>query len=246
MTATATDLLYLLCSLALVVSAGFVVLGGRHNQGAADAEDAAPQWFALSAMSLLAWVGTLYVFDRYQLFRLSANEVLLIGRANFASVAVAVYFALRFVLSLASKSAHDAPMSMTLLRLLLWESVLLGLISIGTAFVGESETITAGTGADGSAVFLPRPATTYGTLFPLYVLHVVAYLAAAVSLALSARTEALRPRRDQLGLVALGMIATGSIALLTNAVLPYFLETSGIPTWALYPHFCSSSRWAGR
>ncbi len=221
MIATATDLLYLLCSLALIVSAAFVLLGGRHTKTTANSGTSTRWWFAMLAGSLLGWVGTLYAFDHYQAFHLSAETVLLVGRANFASVAIAVYFALRFVRSLAGGEATDTPDRVPLLRLLLLESVVMGLLSVGTAFVGKSEMITS-VSPDGTLISLLRPATTYGALFPIYVLHVFSYLAATVFIALSARKEAPRPRRDQLGLVALGVMATGGIGLVTNAALPYF------------------------
>ncbi len=67
-----------------------------------------------------------------------------------------------------------------------------------------------------------RHTTIYGPLFPLYLAHVVGYLAAAVLLAFRSRRESVPgPIRDQLLLIGIGTLATGAVSLVTNALLPY-------------------------
>lgn len=204
------DILYGACILSLP-AATFLVLFSGVSKGSRDRRTLRHR-FAWTALFLLVWVASLYVFHHYREFGLgdSPDIVLWLGRVNFAAVVFAVYFAYRFVQALAGKDRHPAGPAWD--RVLLAESSVLGLLSLLTPLVDRAEIIS---------LAAHTPATVYGVLFPLYVVHVVGYLFASIRLALRAREEAPHPVRDQLGLVAIGILATGSVALVTNAVLPY-------------------------
>ncbi len=203
------DVLYALCLAALPVATTFVLLSGK-----GDKSRTLRDRFALTALFLFAWVASLYVFHRFRVFGLenTPGVVLLLGRVNFAAVVFVVYFAYRFVQSFALAETKIARKLAS--WLLLMETMGIGLLTLLTPLVGKAENIVLEESV---------PVTVYGVLFPLYVLHIVLYLAATIHLALTARRTAEHPVRDQLGLVAVGIIATGSVALVTNAALPYLL-----------------------
>jgi len=64
--------------------------------------------------------------------------------------------------------------------------------------------------------------TTFGPLFPLYLLHVLGCLTAALRTALREwRRSKERRVRGQLAILGFGIIGTGGVALITNELLPY-------------------------
>jgi hypothetical protein len=158
--------------------------------------------FALVALALLVWVATLYFFHHTS----SPSLALLLGRLNFAAVLPAVTLGYLLVRTLGQKASRYP-------SLLLAETLLLTLLTAFTPLIDEAERLGAGHNG--------RPLTVYGPLFPLYLLHLLGYLSAAVLLAFRYARSAARPVADQLYLVGAGILATGLIALVTNAVLPY-------------------------
>jgi hypothetical protein len=190
-----TSLLYLVCCALLIGMAGFVWAKAPRS------------WlhhcFALTALSLLVWLVTLFLFGRAH----DPDLVLWLGRANFAAVVFAAYLGYRLVLAVAERPVRAS-------RWRLAETLLLGVLSALTPLVDRAEIV----GTDG------QHTTVFGPLFPVYIVHVVVYLGAAIWTAFRARKRASglqRAKRDQLLLLGAGMLATGSIALVTNAVLPY-------------------------
>jgi hypothetical protein len=158
--------------------------------------------FCLLALSLLIWQATLFLEIRTSLPSLP------LGRANFAAIAFAAYFALRFV---QETSGKRIPQISFLSRWLLPETCLLTGLTLLTPLIVREDRALAG-----------QAVTTFGALFPLYLLHVVAYLASALALAFREwRVAKDRRVRSQLALIGLGMVATGGIAFVTNALLPY-------------------------
>lgn len=205
------DILYGVCILFLPAATALVLFSGG-SKGSIIRRTLRHR-FAWTALFLFVWVGSLYVFHHYHGFGLANDSgiVLWLGRVNFAAVVFVVYFAYRFVQTLAGE---DRQAGSTWDAVLLTGTWVLALVSLLTPFVDEAEVISA----SGQV-----PVTVYGVLFPLYVAHVVLYLVATIRLALAARKHAPRPVRDQLGLVAVGILATGSVSLVTNAALPYLL-----------------------
>jgi hypothetical protein len=195
-------ILYYLCSGLLVALTLFILLVGRQSHR----RRRLTYLFASLALCLLSWQVTLFLEVRSS----SPALQLWLGRLNFAAMVVAPYLCLSFIRELA-RAAKTAVKSHHWLRA---ETALLALITLFTPAVDAAETVTGG-----------EAITTFGPLFPLYLLHVLGLWGAALVLALRERGLALhRPLRDQLALVGGGIAITGGIALVTNALLPYLMN----------------------
>ena len=186
-----TASLYLLCLAALFGSALFVY--SRNPKARLNA------CYALLALALLAWVGTLFVFGSLP----QGQTLLLIGRANFAAAALVAATSCLFVAELAGRE-------LKFLRTIWLETALMVLLSLTTPLIDRAETVLNG-----------QHQTAYGTLFALYVVHVVAYLAGAVILAFLPPPGRTDRTRQQLRLVGTGILATATVGVTANIVLPY-------------------------
>jgi hypothetical protein len=197
-TSLIAELLYALCSLTLAVSSVYLLLRDRRSPVA--------RWFVALCLALLVWVVTLFLFSRSN----DPGYILQVGRANFAAVSLAVYFGWRFVRSLAQRPSRPFE------TWLLWISLGLSAVSLLTSLVDRAELVAPG----------GRHTTIYGSLFPLYVLHIVVLLVASIwttfrsSRRLESRSDSLS---DQLLLVGWGIMATGGVSLASNALLPAML-----------------------
>ena len=160
--------------------------------------------FFLLALSLLLWQATLFLEVRVVLQPLQ----LLLGRLNFTAIVFAAYFALRFVQAVATRREAS---SSFLSHGLLTETLLLSVLTLVTPLISSVERVESG-----------QAITTYGVLFPLYLIHILGCLIAALLTAFRERHRAHHKRvRKQLTLIGWGMLTTGGIALMTNAFLPY-------------------------
>ena len=186
-----TASLYLLCLAFLLGSAIFVY--SRNPRSRLNG------YYALLALALLAWVGTLFVFGSLP----EGKLLLTIGRANFAAAALVATASFLFAAELAGRR-------LMLLRLVWLESVILTVLSLATPLVDKAETVVRG-----------QHVTAYGLLFALYSLHIVAYLAGAVFAAFRALPEASPRTRPQLWLVGMGILATAVIGVTCNIILPF-------------------------
>ncbi len=157
--------------------------------------------YALLALSLVGWVATLLLFTS----RTSPASLLWVGRLNFAVVAVAATAAFLFVQELAGRKPGSTA--------LLWtETLLLFCATLLTGLVDRAETVRA-----------DQHVTAYGVLFPLYLLHIVVLLGAAVFIALRPMPTLSMPTlssRRALRLVGWGILAAAAVGLVTNALLP--------------------------
>jgi hypothetical protein len=189
--------LYSLC--ALLLSGGSLYLALREKT------NPAIRPFIGICLSLLVWLVTLFLFLRSN----DPGFILWVGRANFASVSLAVYFGWRFVRAVAGKleSHWQNP--------LLYLSVLFAILSAFTPLIDKLEVV--GSGVAG------RHETIYSPLFLPYALHIVGLLVATVYEAFKGSRLLVRhhQRRDQLLLLGWGILATGTIGLVSNVVLPY-------------------------
>ena len=170
---------------------------------------AAQSLFFPLALSLLLWQLTLFWEARTTQPELQLG----LGRVNFAAVSLAVYLAYRFVqeVALPSSPLPSPAWSCWLLTFLRIEAAALTLLTLLTPLVDEAESVVGG-----------HPVTHFGPLFPLYLLHVLGYLAAALLTAFRARRRTTVPSwRGQLRLIGSGTLATGGVSLFTNALLPY-------------------------
>ncbi len=167
--------------------------------------------FALTALSLLAWQVTLFLYNHAQ----DPSTLLWLGRANFAAIVFVVFFSWMLVRAIAGLPLPKS------IKWLLVEIIALAAATAFTPLVDQAEATTT-TG-------VVQHTTQYGPLFPLYLLHAVAYLLVAVLTAFRVRDANLPSRpsydapvvRDQLLLVGMGMLATGLVALVTNVLLPF-------------------------
>lgn len=93
----------------------------------------------------------------------------------------------------------------------LWaEATLLGALTLLTPLVDRAELVRSGIHI-----------TLYGALFPLYLLHVLVLLGAALFVAFRPPQRLSAEVKSQLRLIGVGGLATGAVALVTNVLLPY-------------------------
>lgn len=199
---TAALAYYLSFSL-LLVMAGFVVRRDVHSW--------LHRCFALTALSLLAWIGTLFLYERTS----DPTLLLWLGRLNFAAIVFTVYMAYLLVHAVAGRHVPQH-----LWALGLAETVLLAIVTATTPAVDKMELVSPGMM---HAAGLATHSTVFGPFAVVYFAHVLAYLAVAVLLAFRLRSDrGLRePVRDQLLLIGGGMLATGAVAVITNVLLPF-------------------------
>lgn len=188
-----TASLYILCLAFLLGSALFVYsrnLSSRLNR-----------YYALLALALLGWVGTLFVFGGLPEGRL----LLTVGRANFAAAALVATASFLFVGELAGRRQSLLPV--------IWlETGILTVLSLTTPLVDRAEAVVRG-----------QHTTAYGSLFALYAVHVATYLAGSVFLAFRSLPRATERTRPQLLLVGAGILATALVGVGADIVLPYGL-----------------------
>ena len=188
-----TASLYLLCLAFLLGSALFVYSRNPSSR--------LHGYYALLALALLGWVGTLFVFGSLP----EGQTLLLVGRANFAAAALVASASFLFVAELAGRRMAAGTQH------IIWlETLILTILSLTTPFVDQIETVVRG-----------QHVTVYGPLFALYSLHVVAYLAGAVIVAFRSLRAASPRTRFQLTLVGGGILVTALIGITCNIVLPY-------------------------
>lgn len=196
-------LLYYASFLGLFALVLFIVWHGR--RGASRHQRRLRRLFLGVALCLFGWQLTLFAEVRVT----DVAWQLMLGRLNFAVVALLPVLCLRFVQCVPRPTYFVSSRT----RLLMWlQSGLLFLLTLLTPWVDAAERVV-----DGQAV------ATYGALFPFYVLHVATYWGASLCCAFS---QWLRVHdgviHDQLTLIGAGLLLTGAIALTTNALVPYW------------------------
>ncbi|BCM94488.1 hypothetical protein IAD21_06395 (plasmid) [Abditibacteriota bacterium] len=157
------------------------------------------------ALCLFGWQITLFAEVRVN----DPTWQLMLGRLNFAVVALLPVLCLRFVQCVPRPAYRPSRRT----RLWMWgQSALLFLLTLFTPGVSAAEQVV-----DGQAF------ATYGPLFPLYMLHVAVYWGASLNCAITQRAKTRDDvTSDQLSLISAGLFLTGAIALLTNALIPYW------------------------
>lgn len=160
--------------------------------------------FCLLVAALLTWQLTLFLEVR----TLHPEVHLFLGRMNFAAVVWASYFCLRFIEAVGEKPQGSGR------SWLLWATALLFVLTVLTPLVCAAERVEQG-----------RAVTTYGPLFPVYLLHVLGCVVAAVVSAFGERVRTTdRSRRRRLTLIGMGILVTGGISAVTNALLPFVYD----------------------
>lgn len=137
------------------------------------------------------------------------EHVLLVGRLNFAAASFAVYGIYRLVRAVAALPKSPGEVALG------WLTIALAIVSGFTPLVDEQERVSQIAGV--------AHETIYGPMFPLYVSHIVLLLGAAI---LVAFREQRKPGgkqhiKDQLLLLGVGILATGTVSVVTNVLIPY-------------------------
>ena len=99
--------------------------------------------------------------------------------------------------------------------ILAWVTLGFALVSMLTPLVDQEERV--------SQIVGQAHETIYGPLFPLYVVHIVGMLGVAILLAFRERRQPGRKKhtQDQLMLLGVGILATGTVSVVTNVLIPY-------------------------
>ena len=156
--------------------------------------------FGLLTFALLGWVATLFAFS----LLVSPLPLLLVGRLNFAAMAFVVTIAFLFSREIAGRQVRFVS--------LLWlETWIVALASAFTPWIDRAESISS------AGIHV----TGYGTAFPLYVAHILVFVAAALATAFLPPSGLSRERIIQLRAVGTGILGTAVVSLLTNLILPY-------------------------
>ncbi|MBB6053878.1 histidine kinase N-terminal 7TM domain-containing protein [Armatimonas rosea] len=171
----------------------------------------AARWFVGTCVALFGWTATLYVFQHLSI----PEQVLLVGRLNFAAASLAVYGVYRLVRAVAGLTTRLADQMFGGLTLLV------ALVSTFTPWVDQAEHVSLT--AQVSLTSMQVHQTVYGPLFPLYAAHLLGLLGGAILLAFSERRKGMQLQnvRDQLLLLGVGILATGAVSIITNVLLPY-------------------------
>ena len=189
----------------------------RHYSVASKAHDSSERrLFIMLSLSLLLWQVTLFWETR----AVQPALQLWLGRMNFGTVALAVFLAWRFVWRVArsvpgNEFANAAeivqPRFRWLHRFFSFETALLTVITLFTPLVDAAESVVD-----------EHPITRFGPLFPVYLLHVLGYLKATLTVTFRARRRIKdQAMRGRLAVIGIGILATGGVSLVTNALLPY-------------------------
>ncbi len=155
--------------------------------------------FSWLSVSLLAWLATLYLFHHVE----DTTWLLILGRLNFASVLFLSFYGFLFVRNLIRRPIETH-------RLFYFETLAAAILTLFTPLIDRSEVLAT-----------TAPVTHFGILFPLYVVHVVGYLGAALLEAFRSRATASPRLRAQLSLLAYGGAVSATVAVTTNLALPY-------------------------
>jgi hypothetical protein len=186
--------LYLLCMLFLLAFGGYILLQSPYAR--------TNRLFAWLSLSLFGWVGTLFVFS----LLVSPTPLLWVGRANFAAMVFVVPLTYLFTRAVAGRPVLRS------LALWIWIEIwLMAALTMLTPWIDRLETITA------AGVHF----TSYGVLFPVYVLHLLVFFCLTLYIAFSHRIKVSHQRRIQLTTLGVGIVATALVSLVTNLLLPY-------------------------
>ena len=156
--------------------------------------------FALLSLTLLGWVGTLFVYTA----QTQGSGLLWLGRANFALPPSWLPPPMAFVIVLARRPLPRAT--------LLWGR---------NAAAFPSSPCSRARWTRRKLVQAGQHVSVYGWLFSLYLLHIVFFVVAALLIALRPAASLPALARTQLRLVGAGILATAVVGLAANIALPY-------------------------
>ncbi len=156
------------------------------------------------SLCLLLWQLTLFGEARTPL----PCWQLVLGRLNFAVMALLPVLCLRFV----QEVPHPPSRPRRWILCAIWtQTGMVAGVTLLTPWVDGHEQVVGG-----------QAVSTYGPLFPAYLLHTLGYWLGALVSAFRQQRRTFDPTtRDQLTLLGGGMLLTGTVAVITNALLPY-------------------------
>ena len=187
--------LYLFCSAALTGLALLVLL--KKPSALLN------RYFALFAVSAMGWLGTLFLFNRQP----DTPFLTALGRINFAFAILFILFYYLLLPEIASRKNRYAKWQIL-------ETVILIGLTLFTPLIDKSEHLHQG-----------RHVTAFGPLFPLYIAHVIGYVGSGLHLTLFAYyRKASRRIRGQLGIIGFGIFVMSVIAIITNLIMPFYLD----------------------
>ncbi len=187
--------LYLFCSAALTGLALLVLL--KKPSALLN------RYFALFAVSAIGWLGTLFLFNRQP----DNSFLTVLGRINFAFAICFILFYYLLLPEIASKKNRYAKWQ------ILETAILIGL-TLFTTLIDTSEHLHQG-----------KHVTNFGPLFSLYIVHIVGYVGSGLYLTFFAYyQQASRRVRSQLTIIGLGIFVMSVIAILTNLIMPFYLN----------------------
>lgn len=187
------SVLYYFCFLFLGGLSLFIYFKGRTSR--------LNQFFSLFTLFLLGWLITLFM-----LYGTSDLPYLtFIGRANFASIGVAVVLAVFFTREL-TKLRKRRPLA---LFLAIEGAVLFG-VTLFTPLIDTHEQVVNG-----------ELVTHFGPLYWLYFAHIVIYLFGTVYLMIRGLRRSNEVIKAQIEMIVIGFTVTALVSVFTNIVLPF-------------------------
>jgi signal transduction histidine kinase len=186
-----TALAYGLTSLLLLILGGLILWRDR--------DSTANRGFALFTLAMLGWIVSLFLYYRVE----DSALLTLIGRINYVSIVLAIPLGYFFTLEVVERRDRFRLAELA-------ETAALAAVTLLTPLVSAKESLAPN----------GEPVTHFGPLFPLFVLHLVAYLLAATARLVQSARRASAQRRAQLRVILAGFLTTAAVAITTNVVLP--------------------------
>lgn len=162
-----------------------------------DRRSAAHLDFAAFSFLMALWLASLFLYYRVA----DEGTLTLVGRANFAAIALALCYGHLFARGLARRPAPR--------RAWILASLAVAALALLTPLVARREYLAPN-----------GPATAFGPLFVPFALLLALHFAAAAWALAAALPRASAARRAQLRLVLAGFTANALVAMATNLVLP--------------------------
>jgi len=164
------------------------------------------QSFVAFIVGIVTWIVTLYY-----LYNVSTDSsyLLFFGRLNYFASVLLIYFLFLFT--------HYFPRPLIkankILVVFFIESVVLGLISLFTPLIDQSEDVV-----NGSLI------TTYGPFFSWFAVHFIFFLGAAILMLFIKHFRFEKTEKRQIHFVLIGIIMTGIFAATTNLFIPLIFK----------------------
>jgi signal transduction histidine kinase len=162
-------------------------------------------YFALFTAFMLVWLVTLFIYYKGS----STFELTIIGRANFAAIAIAVVFGSQFSEKI-TRITLFRKYQRFYHRFVLLETIALAAIIQFTPLIAAKEERVNG-----------EVITLFGPLFLLFIAHLVFYIGSGIYTVYKAMKGANDSIRNQLQVILFGFTTTALVSITTNIILPF-------------------------